>query len=196
MAHTRIIDERCEQMITRGLINETTTLSLAGCLPEMAERAIGYRQTLNYLHRERKDDETEEDIFDDYLNEFTTATRRYAKKQMSWFRKDDSFIFIPVQHKLSKVDRVDSVGKEIENYCQLSHTEYEKELRREDSKSADRKRENELQGKTMKFYQFERHILIPGSKQYTDALAEGIECRQRIRSGKNKKRSLEETSSI
>jgi hypothetical protein len=117
---------------------------------------------------------------------------------MTWFRKDDSFIFIPVQLKLSKVDRVDSVGKEIENYCQLSHTEYEKELRTEDSKSANHKRENELQGKTMKFYQFERHILIPGSKQYTDALAEGIdcECRQRIRSGKHKKRSLEETSSI
>jgi hypothetical protein len=96
---------------------------------------------------------------------------------------------------LSKHDRISSVAKEIENYLQLSRTEYEKELRKDGSKSAIQKKENELQGKTMKFYQFERHILKPGSKLYAEALQEGIACRQRILNRENKKRSIEQACS-
>jgi len=194
MGHTKIIDRRCEQMVIKGLITETTDLSLSGCLPEMAERAIGYRQTLDYLNREKGSNETEEEIFDNYLNDFTTATRRYAKKQMAWFRKDQDFMFVPVSLELDKTERVNAVAKEIIRYCRLSNAEYERELRGEETKSTECRKENELQGKNMKFYQFERHILKQGSESYADALAEGIECRRRIRMSK-KKRTIEETLS-
>jgi tRNA dimethylallyltransferase len=145
MGHTRVIDERCEQMLIKGLIRETTDLSLSGCLPEMAERAIGYRQTLDYLRREKSDDETEENLFDFFLNEFTTATRRYAKKQMAWFRKDNNFIFVPVPLKIDKQDRVDIVAKEINRLCQLSLQDYERELYGRDNASTKCKTENESQ---------------------------------------------------
>jgi len=200
MSHTRVVDKRCEQMLTRGLLNETTDLSLSGCLPEMAERAIGYRQTLDYLNREHKKTEgnegegtfTEEDAFEFYLNEFTTATRRYAKKQMAWFRKDKEFMFIPVSLKLDKPDRVNAAANAINRLCQLSREDYENELFGGDEYiSGKTKRENEEQGKTMKFYIPERHLLTPGSKEYENVLAEAVDCRQRVRANNDKKRSRE-----
>lgn len=192
MSHTRVVDERCEQMIINGLIQETTDLKLSGCLPEMAERAIGYRQTLEYLYRERREEETEEELFESFLNDFTTATRRYAKKQMAWFRKDEEFVFVPVPLQLGKADRVDLVSRDIKAYCQMSREDYEKNLESAESKSAQCKKENEGQGKAMKFYQFNRYILKPGSQEYMDALAEAVACRDRIRASLTKKRTIDE----
>ncbi|KAG7337887.1 tRNA delta2-isopentenylpyrophosphate transferase [Nitzschia inconspicua] len=194
MSHTQVVDERCEQMIIKGLVKETTDLKLSGRLPEMAERAIGYRQTLDYLHKELGTGESEEGLFENYLNDFTTATRRYAKKQMSWFRKDEEFLFVPVPLALDKAERVDVVSKRIDYYCQLSREDYDKALRDADSDSARCKNQNEAQGKSMKFYQFQRHILKPGSQEYANALAEGIESRKRIRAtlSSTKKRTIDD----
>jgi len=206
MSHTRVIDKRCEQMLMKGLLKETTELSLSGRLPEMAERAIGYRQTLDYLNqkdkqegKEQSDISTvrvaEEKAFEFYLNEFTTATRRYAKKQMAWFRKDKDFMFIPVSRKLAKSDRIGDAANAIIRLCQLSRADYEsKLLGGDDSISGKIKRQNQEQGKMMKFYKPERHILTSGSKGYEDILDEAIECRRSFRSNNGKKRMREDHS--
>ena len=195
MSHTRVIDKRCEQMLIKGLLKETTELSLSGFLPEMAERAIGYRQTLDYLDQKNNGDEdqlSEEEAFEIYLNEFTTATRRYAKKQMAWFRKDKDFMFIPVPLKLDKPDRVDAATANIIRLCQLSRVDYERELfGGDDSISGKAKQLNEKQGKTMKFYKPERHVLTDGSREYKEVLTEAIECRRIFRLNKYKKRRSE-----
>ena len=202
-------------------------MTLSGRMPDMAARAIGYRQTLDYLtgggndnNDQRKESSSsttttttttttatteEEDRFNSYIDEFTTATRRYAKKQMSWFRKDKDFMFIPVSLKLDKVDRVKDAASMIQNYCQLSREEYEKELfattttttteggegsNSSSSVSATTKARNQEQGKLMKFYKFERHILKPGTKEYIDCFSKAIECRKRMQ--QNKKARIEE----
>jgi tRNA dimethylallyltransferase len=193
MSHTQIVDMRCEQMIINGLIKETADLKLSGCLPEMAERAIGYRQTLEYLYKKRGPEESEEDLFETFLNDFTTATRRYAKKQMSWFRKDGEFLFVRVPLEMSKNDRVETVTKEIETYCQLSREEYQKNLEDNESNAARYRKENQLQGKSMKFYHFKRHILKPGSKEYADAFQKAVECREKVRASLSRKRTMEDT---
>jgi tRNA dimethylallyltransferase len=208
MSHTRVIDKRCEQMLMRGLLKETTELSLLGRLPEMAERAIGYRQTLDYLKQENTEEEKEnpdestirakeEEAFEFYLNDFTTATRRYAKKQMAWFRKDKDFMFIPVSLKLDKSDRVNVAANDINRLCKLSRADYESELLGgDDYVSGKTKRQNEEQGKTMKFYKPERHILTSGSKEYEDVLTEAIGCRCSFRSSNDtRKRTREDTPS-
>lgn len=198
MGHTSVVDERCEQMIVKGLIGETAELSLSGRLPEMAERAIGYRQTLDYLrHRlTEKDDgtmESEDDAFDFYLRSFTTATRQYAKTQMSWFRKDKDFMFIPIPLGMEKTDRVDSAVKAIEKLCRLPRSEYEHELLGDDeSVSSTCKKKNAEQGKKMKFYQFQRRILKPGSNELRTALQQAIELRECFQ---RKKRRIEQVDS-
>eukprot|EP00535_Pseudo-nitzschia_heimii_P011013 CAMPEP_0197198356 /NCGR_PEP_ID=MMETSP1423-20130617/33329_1 /TAXON_ID=476441 /ORGANISM="Pseudo-nitzschia heimii, Strain UNC1101" /LENGTH=548 /DNA_ID=CAMNT_0042652187 /DNA_START=1 /DNA_END=1647 /DNA_ORIENTATION=+ len=197
MNHTRVVDNRCEQMLIKGLLKETTELSLTGCLPEMAERAIGYRQTLNYLDQKNnegeKDQPTEEEAFEIYLNEFKTATRRYAKKQMAWFRNDKDFMFIPVPLKLGKRDRIAATTADIIRLCQLSRVDFERELFSCDNSISKKAKElNEKQGKTMKFYKPEKHILTPGSRQYEEVLTEAIECRRLFRSSKYKRRRRED----
>ena len=185
MSHTKVIDERCEQMVIRGLLEETAELSLSGSMPDMAARAIGYRQTLDYLYDESSSNSEEED-FNAYLNNFTTATRRYSKKQMSWFRKDKDFLFVPVSILSNKSERVEAAAKEIQKYCQMTREAFETELSSEDSASAIAKKRNEGQGKKMKFYQFERHILKAGTPEFERALSQAVEFRNRVKSKKRR----------
>ncbi len=185
MQHTNIVDERCEQMILKGLLKETSDLSMSGRMPEMAARAIGYRQTLDYLC----DDGSvtnEEERFNQFLNDFSTATRRYAKKQMSWFRKDKEFMFVPVPIGASKEDRVDAATSLIQSYCDMSRQDYETNLYSIDGESARCKKMNEEQGNKMKFYQFQRYILKENSSEFESALSEALGCRQRMHAKKRR----------
>lgn len=200
MNHTAIVDSRCEEMLANGLLKETTDLYLSGELPDGSQqaRAIGYRQTLDYLQRDgfkEKDDEA----FGEYLDEFTTATRRYAKKQMQWFRKDDQFIFVPVPLLETSEARKEIVADKIREMCTLPRNEFENELQPLPPLDPKKKRRsndeiddlslpisvktrlaNEIQGKNMKFYQSRRHKLEIGSEEYTKVLEEADVCTQKM----------------
>ncbi len=73
------IEARTRQMLAQGLIDEVRGL-LEGGLPPLARplQAIGYRQALAVLQGELTLDEAERAI--------VTATLRFAKRQMTWFR--------------------------------------------------------------------------------------------------------------
>jgi len=209
MSHTGVVDERCEDMLIAGLIKETIDLSSTGQLPEEGQlaRAIGYRQTLDYLKR---DDVLPNDsvAFGKYLEQFTTATRRYAKKQMQWFRRDEKFVFVPVKLSEPSQVRVDSAAKIIRDLCIIPRAEYEHELapvKKDNNNNQDRsvkrmenicsekqqlsisaktKLENEKQGKKMKFYQPKRHKLIENSNDFKNVMIEADESSVRMTSGK------------
>ena len=129
MTHFHTVDERCEQMLLRGLLCETATLYVNGELPDESQvtRAIGYRQTLEYLKRPNaKSNDTK--AFLAYIDVFATATRQYAKKQMQWFRRDDEFAFVPVQMDIDKSDRVDNAAQIISDMCKLDLVDYKASL--------------------------------------------------------------------
>lgn len=76
--HKRI-GERAEAMIGDGAIEEATSLGalgLSGALPAM--KAIGVRQLIDH--------EAGELSLDEALSSIKTQTRRYAKRQTTWFR--------------------------------------------------------------------------------------------------------------
>ncbi len=188
MTHTSIVDSRCEDMILKGLLKETMELSLSGLLPEQGQqaRAIGYRQTIDYLKRNnfKPDDSV---AFNKYLDDFTTATRRYAKKQMQWFRRDDKFVFVPVKVANPSQERSESAAKIIRDLCVLPREKFDEELvsyvadekEIESSSlpiSARTKLENEKQGKKMKFYIGKRYKLSQDSKDYRKVMEESNEC--------------------
>ena len=86
------IDSRCCQMLEGGLLEEVAD-ELVGrrLLPSCpAGRAIGYRQTLDYLMREPyvPGDEV---ALREYVEGFTSASRRYASQQVKWFRSEPQF---------------------------------------------------------------------------------------------------------
>jgi len=76
----RIMD-RCRAMLDDGLLGEIQSLEARGYsdrLPPL--RSVGYREMRAYLHGET--------TYEDALHAFARATRRLAKRQCAWFRRD------------------------------------------------------------------------------------------------------------
>lgn len=73
------IDRRVEQMLADGLLEETQALLSEGVFDYnfTAAQAIGYKELLGYLRGKQSLSEATEAL--------KTATRRYAKRQMTWF---------------------------------------------------------------------------------------------------------------
>ena len=81
----RRINERSVSMIESGLIEETRTLLERGYSPELGPmKALGYRHAVEFLKGDRDLDETIRGIQRD--------TRRYSKRQVTWFRADPEMI--------------------------------------------------------------------------------------------------------
>lgn len=81
------IEDRCEYMLQNGLMDEVTRLRKEEFEKNRsASHAIGYRQCLEYLQTEQSDADYEE-----FKQKFKRASRRYAKRQFTWFRKEPEF---------------------------------------------------------------------------------------------------------
>jgi len=75
------LDERCRWMFENGLIDEVRRILLLGFPPSVKPlESHGYRQALQYL---RKELTFQEAVFHAQRN-----TRRYAKRQWTWFRQE------------------------------------------------------------------------------------------------------------
>lgn len=83
-AISRRIDLRVEQMLKAGLVEEVECLISSGELPRgsTAAQAIGYKEIIDYL-----DGKTE---LESAISLVKQSSRRYAKRQMTWFRRDKS----------------------------------------------------------------------------------------------------------
>jgi tRNA dimethylallyltransferase len=185
MVHAKVIDERCEQMIVQGLIEETTDLACTGQLPDMATKAIGYRQVLEYLEaRDVSDNDTA--AFLSFVKDFSTATRNYSAKQMKWFRKEHDFVFVPVALDKPKPDRVKRSAAEIHRWLALSRDDFESERSQSTGVHVTTRQSNEAQGKHMKVYQYSRTILLDDSPALEDAVHRANACRQRYQSKSRK----------
>lgn len=89
----RRIDKRCEKMLAAGFIEEVERLDQAGLRNNAsAAQAIGYRQALDYLDSPR----TPED-FQRFVETFKQASRHYAKRQMTWFRREPLFRWLDLE---------------------------------------------------------------------------------------------------
>ncbi|MCH9608895.1 MAG: tRNA dimethylallyltransferase [Chlamydiales bacterium] len=87
-----IIDARCEQMLELGLIDEVKELDKKGLKNNLsAAQAIGYRQCLDYLETSQTEEE-----YARFVTQFKTASRKLAKRQFTWFRKEQIFKWINV----------------------------------------------------------------------------------------------------
>jgi tRNA dimethylallyltransferase len=73
------LDARVERMWHDGLVDEVARLEPAG-LGTTASRAIGYAQALAQLHGELDERAA--------IEQTAALTRRYARRQVSWFRRD------------------------------------------------------------------------------------------------------------
>lgn len=86
------IDKRCEKMLKAGFLDEVKRLEHKGLRCNLsASQAIGYRQALDFL----SGPQTPED-YENFVKAFKQATRHYAKRQFTWFRKEPLFRWLDV----------------------------------------------------------------------------------------------------
>jgi tRNA dimethylallyltransferase len=84
----RRIADRVDAMWKAGLVDEVRELARAGLREgRTASRALGYAQVLRFLAGECTED--------DARAETVRATRRFARRQDSWFRKDPRIVWLP-----------------------------------------------------------------------------------------------------
>lgn len=83
------IDARVDQMVAAGLVDEVRGLLRMGYDPEAtAMQAIGYKEFAAYL--------AGQEGLDQAIDAVKLETRKYAKRQMTWFRKHDDIAWIDV----------------------------------------------------------------------------------------------------
>ena len=85
------IDRRLDEMWRHGILDETRAMIEAGLPPDcLPMKALGYRQAYMAL--------THQCSFDDALELAKRETRRFAKRQLTWFRadRDIEWIDMPV----------------------------------------------------------------------------------------------------
>lgn len=77
--HKRISD-RTDKMLREGFLDEVKQLLEMGYSPEIqALKTVGYREAIQHL--------TGKIDYDKMVKDIKTATRRYAKRQITWFRR-------------------------------------------------------------------------------------------------------------
>lgn len=94
------INERVDEMITKGLVEEVESLLKEG-LSKTAGQAIGYKEFQNYFFCN--------DSLENVVNNIKQSTRKYAKRQITWFKKNKEIIWI-------HIDEYKNFG-EILNFC-------------------------------------------------------------------------------
>lgn len=81
------INARARFMLENGLIEETARLRGRGYTPDLnALNAFGYREIFQYLNGEM--------TLDRALADLQQGTRRYAKRQMTFFRRDERILWV------------------------------------------------------------------------------------------------------
>jgi tRNA dimethylallyltransferase len=79
LLHQRI-NERVDLMISEGLVDETKSILHDGYSPELQSlQTVGYRDVIRYLDGEIS--------YEQMIADIKTQTRRYAKRQITWFRR-------------------------------------------------------------------------------------------------------------
>jgi tRNA dimethylallyltransferase len=87
------IADRVDRMWRRGLIAEVRRLEVAGLRAgKTASRALGYAQVLRFLAGDWSQDEA--------AAQTVLATRRFVRRQESWFRRDPRVVWIPAGAEL------------------------------------------------------------------------------------------------
>ncbi|ACZ85216.1 tRNA (adenosine(37)-N6)-dimethylallyltransferase MiaA [Streptosporangium roseum] len=81
---------RVERMWEAGLVDEVRRLAARGLADgRTASRALGYAQVLRFLDGEWTEEQA--------MEETIRATRRFVRRQESWFRRDPRVVWLPQQ---------------------------------------------------------------------------------------------------
>ncbi|MBT9139839.1 MAG: tRNA dimethylallyltransferase [Dehalococcoidia bacterium] len=103
------IDLRVEEMLAAGLVNEVRGLLADGVSPEAKSmQSLGYKQIVAYLSGERS--------LLSAVTEIKRDTRRFAKRQLTWFRREKELIWLDLSKYSGNADLVGDISKSVAGY--------------------------------------------------------------------------------
>jgi len=103
------IDDRVDIMVEQGLIDEVRSLMEHGYDPRYtAVQAIGYKEFALYL--------AGEESLEEAIDTLKRETRKYAKRQMTWFRRNPNIRWIDVECGRGPEDIADEIAASIESW--------------------------------------------------------------------------------
>ena len=101
------INQRVDEMLAQGLVEEVISLRAKGYGPELnSMQALGYKQVLFYLDGFL----TKEEM----VNEIKRETRHFAKRQITWFKKDQRIQWLNVSKYNDLAQLVEKIANVIE----------------------------------------------------------------------------------
>lgn len=84
------IDQRVDKMLAHGLVEEVLSLARAGCTRDMVSmQGLGYKEILDYLDHKI--------TLEEAVYTLKRDTRHFAKRQLTWFRRERDVIWIDKQ---------------------------------------------------------------------------------------------------
>ena len=96
--YTRI-EKRVDKMIEQGLIEEVENILKKYSHFPTAMQGLGYKEVVEYLENKI----TKEEMIEKIKKE----TRHYAKRQLTWFRKNKETIWLDGEEEITKnIDKV------------------------------------------------------------------------------------------
>lgn len=102
----RSIDARVEKMIQQGLVNEVKEILSLGFPKELYSlNTVGYKEIISFLNDEISLERAAELI--------KRNTRRYAKKQFTWFRRDESINWLNMNENSKPENVAEEIARQI-----------------------------------------------------------------------------------
>lgn len=91
------IDKRVDIMLDMGLLDEVKRVNEKG-ISSTAIQGLGYKEIIEYFNNEI--------TLEEAIEKIKQETRRYAKRQMTWFKKDKSIVWLDAKNKDDVVDYI------------------------------------------------------------------------------------------
>ena len=103
----RRVDSRVDLMMKEGLVDEVSSLLSKGLLKKntTAAQAIGYKEIVEYLEGEC--------TLDEAVEKLKLSTRRYAKRQLTWFRHNENAKRLYIDWEDGKMKSLDELLSEL-----------------------------------------------------------------------------------
>lgn len=99
------INRRVDIMFEQGLEDEArTVLNMGMESTSTAMQSIGYKELFSYFNGQRS--------FDEAVEEIKRNTRRYAKRQLTWFRRNENIVWLDPKTDMVKT-AVEIINKKI-----------------------------------------------------------------------------------
>lgn len=89
------IEKRVDIMLDDGLIEEVKKLTQKYVISKTAIQGLGYKEVIQFLNSEIS--------YDEMVDKLKMETRRYAKRQLTWFRRDERISWYNINEIAEKI---------------------------------------------------------------------------------------------